>query len=71
MRAAWEVKGIQTIPRSALQGEGVMETFQTLLERTFRYLDRRHGVGSKVGLDEAEFMDGLMKHFEKSKPPAA
>ena len=71
VRAAWESTGIPTIPSSALQGAGVMETFQTLLERTFRYLDRRHGFGSKVGLEEAEFMDGLMKHFEKSKPPAA
>ncbi len=70
VRAAWKGTGIPTIPSSALQGEGVMETFQALLERTFRQLDRRHGFGSKFGLNETEFMEGLMKHFEEPKPSA-
>ena len=63
VRAAWESTGIPTIPASAVRGEGVIETFESLLELTFRQLDRRHSFGSKFGLQEAEFMDGLLCHF--------
>jgi signal recognition particle receptor subunit beta len=63
VRAAWESTGIPTIPASAVRGDGVIETFESLLELTFRQLDRRHSFGSKFGLQEAEFMDGLMSHF--------
>jgi signal recognition particle receptor subunit beta len=63
VRAAWEGTGISTLPASAVRGEGVIETFEAVLERTFRQLDRRHSFGSKFGLNEAEFMDGLMCHF--------
>jgi len=65
VRAAWEGTGIVTLPASAVRGEGVIETFEALLERTFRQLDRRHDFGSKFGLKEAEFMDGLMCHFRE------
>ncbi|MFQ5515786.1 MAG: ATP/GTP-binding protein [Myxococcota bacterium] len=67
IRSAWEGTGIPTVPAVAVRGEGVVETFEALLERTFRHLDRRHGFASRVGIGETEFMDGLMCHFREAQ----
>lgn len=44
---------------TAVRGEGVVETFQTLLSRTFDELDKRHGLQRILGIDHDEFMATL------------
>ncbi len=68
VREAWKGTGIPTVPASALRGEGVIETFEALLERLYRQLDRRLAFGSKFGLTEDDFRQGLMVHFQEKKP---
>ena len=68
VREAWQGTGIPTVPASALRGEGVIETFEALLERLFRQLDRRLSFGAKFGINEADFMHGLLHHFQEKKP---
>ena len=68
VREAWKGTGITTVPASALQGEGVIETFEALLESLYRQLDRRLSFGSKFGLTEDDFRQGLMVHFQAKKP---
>ena len=68
VRAAWEGTGIPTVPASAVNGQEVVETLRKLLESTFRHLERRHSFGSKFGLEEEQFIAGLMIHFGETKP---
>jgi len=68
VREAWKGTGIPTVPASALKGEGVAETFEALLERLYRQLDRRLSFGTKFSLTEADFLSGLMHHFQENKP---
>ena len=68
VREAWKGTGIPTVPAAALKGEGVIETFEALLRRLFQQLDRRLSFGSKFGLTEETFCDGLMVHFQEKKP---
>ncbi len=67
IREAWKGSGIPTIPAIALRWEGIRETFQALLERMYLSINRRHDFGSKFGVTEQEFMDGILKHFEPGK----
>ncbi len=68
VREAWKGTGIPTVPAAALKGEGVIETFEALLRRLFQQLDRRLSFGSKFGLTEETFCEGLMVHFQEKKP---
>ncbi|MCZ6569312.1 MAG: hypothetical protein O7B23_04025 [Deltaproteobacteria bacterium] len=68
MREAWKGTGIPTVPAAALQGEGVLETFEALLRQLYQQLDRRLSFGSKFGLTEEDFLEGLMVHFQEKKP---
>ena len=68
VREAWKGTGIPTVPAAALQGEGVIETFEALLRRLYQQLDRRLSFGSKFGLTEDAFRQGLMLHFQEKKP---
>ena len=51
----------------AAKGEGVIETCEALLVRLYRDLDQRHGFGKKFGISEAQFLHGVLRHFEESK----
>ncbi|TBW49232.1 GTPase [Marinobacter halodurans] len=44
---------------SALQGYGIIETFQVLLERLFVTIDAEHGLNCRFGIDKAEFVARL------------
>ena len=67
IRKAWEGTGIPTIPASATRGEGVLETLEALLVRLYRQLDQRHSFGSKFGIEEQEFLEGVMTHFDEKQ----
>jgi signal recognition particle receptor subunit beta len=71
IREAWHGTGIPTIPAVALKGEGVIETFQALLERLYEHIDRRHGFREKLGVSEEDFMGGLLQNLQQEKPDPA
>ena len=48
----------------AVRGEGVMETFYGLLQNCYRSLDRRHGIASRLGMTEDEFLRGVFKGID-------
>ncbi len=70
VRQAWKGTGIPTVPAAAVRGEGVLETFEALLQQLYRQLDTRLDFGSRFGVNEDQFMQGLLQHFQerKSKP---
>jgi hypothetical protein len=63
IREAWKGTGIPTVPAAAVKGEGVLETFQLLLERLYQDLEKRHSFSSKFGVSEADFMSGVLTYF--------
>ncbi len=68
IREAWNGTGIPTIPAVAVRGEGVVETFQALLERVYHSIDRRHEFSSTFGISADEFMKGILVHLHPPKP---
>jgi signal recognition particle receptor subunit beta len=70
IREAWQASGIPVIPAAAVQGEGVIETFRALLERLYRHLDEKHSFGSKFGLSEDQFLEGVLGHFDEKQAQA-
>ena len=68
VQEAWKGTGIPTVPAAALLGEGVIETFEALLRQLYQKLDKRLSFGSKFGLTEDDFREGLMVHFQEKKP---
>jgi signal recognition particle receptor subunit beta len=67
IQEAWTGTGIPTIPAVAVRGEGVIETFQALLERIYHSIDRRHDFGSAFGISLDEFMNGILVHLNPLK----
>ncbi len=65
IRAAWEGTGVPTVPASAVSGEGVVETFQVLVEQLFDHLDARHDFSAKFNVDKQTFLGGVLDLFEK------
>ncbi len=70
IRQAWEGTGVATVPAVAMRGEGVIETFQAVLLRLYRDLESRHEFGTKFGVTEQAFLEGIMSHFAEPKDPA-
>lgn len=69
IREAWKGTGIPTVPASATQGVGVLETLEALPVRLYRHLDHGHSFSSKFGLDEERFLAGVMRnHVAEEKP---
>ncbi|HIC53310.1 MAG TPA: hypothetical protein EYO97_05715 [Gemmatimonadetes bacterium] len=67
IREAWQGTGVPTIPAVAVKGEGVIETFQALMERLYRSLDERHDFGRKFGLTADAFMQVVASQFGEKK----
>ncbi len=63
IRAAWKETGVPTVPAVAVKGEGVLETFEALMERLYRSLDERHDFGRKFGLTTESFLGAVVSHF--------
>ncbi len=70
IREAWKDTGVPTVPAVAVKGEGVIETFQTLMERLYRSLDERHDFGRKFGLTGDGFMEAVSRQFGEKKDGA-
>lgn len=52
------------VPAVALRGEGVVETLYTLLELTYRSLDRRIGLARTAQISEEEFLSRIFSHVD-------
>ena len=70
IRQAWEGTGVPTVPAVARTGDGVIETFEAVLVRLYRDLETRHDFGSKFGVSERAFLDGIMGHFAAARETA-
>jgi signal recognition particle receptor subunit beta len=68
--AAWKDSGIPVLPAVALRGEGVIETFVTLLRALYRSLDQKHDFGAKFGISEEDFLEGLTRPLQEKPAPA-
>ena len=44
-----------------MKGEGVVETFQALLELVYDHVDQEHAFGSKFGIGKEEFIDRIFQ----------
>jgi signal recognition particle receptor subunit beta len=73
IREAWKATAIPTIPAVAVKGEGVVETFQALLELVYDKIDQQHEFGAKFGVGKEEFVSGILRHLrtEKPEPPTS
>jgi hypothetical protein len=69
IREAWRDTGVRTVPAVAVAGQGVVETFEALMEGLYRSLDERHGFGAKLSISEQDFMSGVMAHFPGKPEP--
>jgi hypothetical protein len=68
IREAWKATAIPTLPAVAVKGEGVIETFQALLELVYDHVDQQHDFGSKFGIGKEEFIEGILRHLRAPKP---
>ena len=64
LEAAWKARGIPVHPATAIHGEGVLETLESLLRVTFRDLAKRLPLVKTLGLREDGFIDAVMSNFE-------
>jgi mutual gliding-motility protein MglA len=68
--------GEPVFPAVAVRGEGVIETLHGLLQATYRSLDRRMQLASRLSLSESQFLDGVFTgldltgtQLERAAPP--
>jgi signal recognition particle receptor subunit beta len=59
-----EVVKPAVVPAVAIRGEGVVETLHTLLELTYRSLDRRIGLARTAHISEHDFMSQIFSHVD-------
>ena len=55
--------GEDVLPAVAITGEGVVETFLRLVERTWAVVDKTWGVGERLSIDRAEFLRTISAHL--------
>jgi len=48
----------------AVRGDGVLETLHGVLQSAFRMLDRRHGISTRLGLTEEQFLGGVFRSLD-------
>lgn len=56
-----------TFPAIAVRGEGVFETFHELMRVLYRSLDERHDFATKFNVAEADFLKGVLSHFQPKR----
>jgi hypothetical protein len=56
--------GEPIIGASAIRGEGVLETFHTLVQLAWRRLDERTQLSRNIGVSEAEFLGTLFQQMD-------
>ncbi|HOX42085.1 MAG TPA: MglA protein [Myxococcota bacterium] len=55
----------------AIRGDGVLETLEGILRMTWRSLDERYQLAEKLGIEEAEFVDNLLRRGGTPPAPGA
>ncbi len=61
VKRLWEPTGIPVIMASALNGAGVLETFRSLVERAYEYIDNRYSLEEKYLVTKEMFVGRLTK----------
>lgn len=61
LRETWGPTGLPVLMASALQGQGVLETFQTAVERIFEHVDRKLGLRERFQVERDHFVSTLIK----------
>jgi hypothetical protein len=56
---------------TALEGEGVLETFVALVERTWDAVERDTRIEKNFGIDQAAFMEAVRSHLTSKSPPTS
>jgi signal recognition particle receptor subunit beta len=71
IREAWQEAGVPTVPAVARRGEGVVETFEVLMQRLYLDLEERHSISVKLQVSQSQFMRGVMQHFRRAEAAGA
>ena len=61
--------GQRVFTATAVQGEGVMDTFYGLLQQTWDAIDRHVGLARQFKLDQARFLKAVQQHLEGAQEP--
>lgn len=61
IRAAWDPSGLPVLMASAIRGDGVLETFRDVLERTFDSVNARCCLTSRFGVDRDDFLVSILR----------
>ncbi|MDU0457812.1 MAG: GTPase domain-containing protein [Geobacteraceae bacterium] len=61
IRAAWDPSGLPVLMASAIRGDGVLETFRDVLERTFDSVNARCSLTSRFGVDRDDFLVSILR----------
>jgi len=61
IRKIWEPSGISIQLASAINGQGVVETYRALLEKTYDHVDARYFLKNNHGLAKDEFVEKLTR----------
>ena len=61
IQEAWQPTGIPLFKASALKRWGVLETFRSLLERTYDFIDAECGLHQEHRLPRTHFVDAIMQ----------
>lgn len=61
VRRAWGPTALPVFMSSALQGWGVLETFQEVLGLTFDAVNARHGLTARFGVERETFLSEILK----------
>ena len=70
IRKGWAATNIPTFPAAAINGEGVVETFEGLLRLMFKSLNEKHDFTRKFGVTEEQFLQYTFKSFEQQPSPS-
>jgi signal recognition particle receptor subunit beta len=65
IRKGWAATNIPTFPAAAINGEGVVETFEGLLRLMFKSLNEKHDFTRKFGVTEEQFLQYTFKSLEQ------
>jgi len=61
IRAAWSPSGLPVLMASAIKGDGVLETFRDVLERTFDNVNARYCLTARYGVDRDDFLTAILR----------
>jgi len=65
IRKGWASTNIPTFPAVAINGEGVVETFEGLVRLMFKSLNDKHDFTRKFGITEEQFLQTTFKSIQQ------